>query len=64
MKIWGQKAYDSDVKVESNYQVVGHHRELSDGGVISCHKYEWHATYNSMLINSDGGMSRTEKIKK
>ncbi len=56
MKIWGQKIYNSDAEAESDYKVVGHHEELG-GGVISYHKDKWHATYNSMLINADGGVS-------
>ncbi len=54
MEVWNQKMFNSDKKEESNFIVSGTHHLLGEG-TLSTHKDKWHAKYNSMLINSDGG---------
>ena len=61
MEVWNQKIFNSDRKEESNFIVSGIHHLLGQG-TLSTHKNEWHATYNSMLINADGGKSIVESI--
>lgn len=63
MKIWGQKIFSSDNIEESNFTVKGYHRKLGSG-ILTVHKSEWHAKYNAMLINSDGGEVRVVSINK
>ena len=61
MKIWNQKIFNSNRREDSNFVVSGIHPLLGEG-TLSTHKYEWHAIYNSMLINSDGGHSTVVSI--
>jgi len=63
MKIWGQKIFSSDKEKESNFVVKGIHEDLGSG-ILTAHKLEWHAKYNAMLINSDGGKARVFPINK
>jgi len=63
MKIWSQKIFSSDNIEESNFAVKGYHRKLGSG-VLTVHKSEWHAKYNAMLINSDGGISKVYSLQK
>lgn len=63
MKIWNQKIFDSNNLKESNFAVEGFHRKLGSG-ILTTHKSEWHAIYNKMLINSDGGGGRVISINK
>ena len=62
MKIWGQKIYDSNVIQEANFAVKGYHKELGSG-VLTLHKIEWRAKYNTMLINADGGFAEVIPYK-
>ena len=61
MKIWNQKIFNSDTKESSHFIVSGKHPLLGEG-ILSTHISEWHAQYNSMLINADGGKSIVSTI--
>ena len=61
MKIWDQKIYDSDPIRKSNFVIIGQHKKIGSG-VLSHHIEKWHADYNAMLINSDGGKAEVKLI--
>jgi len=63
MKIWGQKIFASNTEEESNFVVKGTHKDLGSG-TLTMHELEWHANYNAMLINSDGGKAEVFPINK